>query len=547
MSSSVDVLVVGAGPVGLVGALALAQNGVSIRIVDKEDHFLIGQRGSGIQPRTQEVYHFLGCLQEYQKKAGTRFAQKVYDTDGKLVQAKDMIEKIDPSPEVPFPTPISLGQDSSCAILREHLKKFGVQVELSTELIDLKQDESGVDVTLLHDGLEEKLRVKYLIGAVGAKGPVRKLVGINFVGETREERAVIGDVELSGLDDRRYWHRFGSEKGDKLFWRPVAEDSKLWFMALSGRTVDLQKALDDTEYLHDCIREITKNPDIKITKVRSLSEWRLNERVADKFSVGRVFIGGDAAHVHSPTGGQGLNTGTLDMMNLAWKLALVVEGLAPPSLLDSYHAERAPVVHAMLNVTHALADAMFKTNNDNAAWSRPVALRQLGVHYRWSAIVRDELAGDGVTEEIQGTTIEPEDVYGAGSDGRLHAGDRAPDAPGLRDARTGAETRLFDIFNPTRHTVLVLDPSLANDVAAAVGKYAAGVVQTLVVQPKGSQVLDILSSVSVVLIDGEGHAHRAYGAEAGAAIVVVRPDGVVGALLKGVDGVGMYFSKIFVK
>ncbi|KZV68142.1 hypothetical protein PENSPDRAFT_744267 [Peniophora sp. CONT] len=553
MSFSVDVLVVGAGPVGLVGALALAQNGVSVRIVDKEDHFFVGQRGSGIQPRTQEVYHLLGCLQDYQKKAGTRFAQKAYDTDGNLVQAKDMLEQLSPSPEVPFPTPISLGQDSSCAILREHLEKCGVKVELSTELVDLKQDESGVDVTLMRNGNEEKLRVKVgsLIvivlahSAHSSAGPVRKLVGINFVGETREERAVIGDVELSGLDDRLYWHRFRDEKGDRIMLRPVSEDNKLWFMALSGRTIDLQKALDDNEYLHKCLRDITKIPDIEVTKVRSLSEWRLNERVADKFSVGRVFIGGDAAHVHSPTGGQGLNTGTLDMMNLAWKLALVVKGLAPPVLLDSYHAERAPVVREMLNVTHALADKTFKTN-DSSAWNRPVALRQLGVHYRWSSIVRDELSEEGGAGEIKSTTIEPEDVYGEGSNGRLHAGDRAPDAPGLRDARTGVETKLFDIFNPTRHIVLVLDPSLVSEVATAVGKYAGGVVQTIVVGPKGSQDLSVLPSISAVLVDGEGHAHRAYGAEADVGIVVVRPDGVVGALLKGADGVGKYFSNIFV-
>ncbi|VDC02127.1 unnamed protein product [Peniophora sp. CBMAI 1063] len=545
MSTSVDVLVVGAGPVGLVGALALAQNGVSVRIVDKEDQFLVGQRGSGIQPRTQEVYHLLGCLQDYQNKAGMRFAQKVYDAEGKLVQSKNMIDPSPPTPEVPFPTPISLGQDTSCAILRQHLKKCGVEVELSTELVDLKQDESGVDVTLVHHGKdEEKLRVKYLVGAVGAKGPVRKLVGINFVGETREQRAVIGDVELSGLDDRLYWHRFNNDKGDKILWRPVAEDDKLWFMGLFGRTIDLEKAAVDVEYLHECLRDITKNPEIKITKIRSLAEWRLNERVADKFSVGRVFIGGDAAHVHSPTGGQGLNTGTLDMMNLAWKLALAVKGLAPPSLLDSYHAERAPVVRAMLNVTHALADKTFKSN-DNEAWNRPVALRQLGVHYRWSTIVRDELTGDEDVGEAHGTTIEPEDVYGAGP-GRLHAGDRAPDAPALRDARTGIETKLFNIFNPTRHTILVLDPSLANDVAAAVAKYPPGIVQTIVIHPQDTQKAAPVSNVSAVLVDNEGHAHRAYGAEAGAAIAVVRPDGVVGALLKSADGVAKYFSSILV-
>ncbi|VDC02126.1 unnamed protein product [Peniophora sp. CBMAI 1063] len=549
MSSPVDVLVVGAGPVGLVGALALAQSGVSIRVVDKEDQFLVGQRGCGIQPRTEEVYHLLGCLPDYLKKAGTNYAQKVYDAEGKVVKIltdEDLLVQRDPSPEIPFPIPILLGQDTSCAILRDHLKKYGVKVELSTELVDLKQDESGVDVTLLHQGKEDKLRVKYLIGAVGAKGPVRKLVGINFVGETSEQRAVSGEVELSGLEDRAYWHRFSGEKGDKIMWRPIAEDDKLWSMVLIPKTVDLHKAVNDSEYLHECIRDVTKNPDIRITKIRSLSEWRLNERVADKFSVGRVFIGGDAAHVHSPTGGQGINTGTLDMMNLAWKLALVAKGLSPPSLLDSYHAERAPVVREMLNVTHALADATFKTKDHAAVWNRPSTLRQLGVHYRWSSIVRDELSA-GSDEEIESTTIEPEDVYGAGTSGRLHAGDRAPDAPALHDVRIGAETSLLNIFKPMQHTVLVLDPSLAGGVATSVGKYASGVFQTIVVYPQGSthEMADF-PNVASTLIDGQGHVYRSYAVGEGTAVAIVRPDGVVGALLKGVDGVEKYFSKIFV-
>ncbi|VDB96152.1 unnamed protein product [Peniophora sp. CBMAI 1063] len=194
------------------------------------------------------------------------------------------------------------------------------------EWVDLRQAESGVDVTLVHHGKdEEKLRVKYLVGAVGAKGPVRKLVSMSLVGETRKPRAVIGDVELSGLDDR--------------------------FVNLSELLV---KAAVDIECLHECLRDITRNPDIKITKIRSSAEWRLNERVAGKFSVGGVFIGGDAGHVYSPTGGQGLNTGTLGMMN-------------PPG-----SSQRAPVVHAMLNVTHALADKLFKSNDNErgAAQSR---------------------------------------------------------------------------------------------------------------------------------------------------------------------------------
>lgn len=231
-------------------------------------------------------------------------------------------------------------------------------------------------------------------------------------------------------------------------------------------------------------------------------------------------------------------------MNVAWKLASVVKGISPLSLLDSYEEERMPVIREMLRLTTTLADKTFKTNDASTeGWRRPAALRQLGVSYRWSSIVRDELR-EGEQSEMASTVVEPEDVYGQNPQNRLHAGDRAPDAPELVSVKTGESTELFKLFKPTRHTVLVLDAAVVKDVVARASTYPEGSVRVVVVLPRGQDTREADPNLDFYA-DTQGHAHRTYGAAAGAEIAIVRPDGVVGGLLKGVDGVEKYFAKIF--
>lgn len=232
---------------------------------------------------------------------------------------------------------------------------------------------------------------------------------------------------------------------------------------------------------------------------------------------------------------------------------MVERGVASPSLLSTYNEERLPVIRRMIEETKAVSKVAMaasqpqkptaKTNDVKAPWSDwSEKLKQLGVNYRWSSILVDE-RHEADAEAKQGTV----DAYGAlGGDG-LHAGDRAPNAPGLVDKKTSQTTALFDIFRPVRHTVLVFsqDPGVIQDVLAALGACPAGFVRSVVVIPQDGAE-NVFEEADLVVKDGDGHAYAGYGCAPGAStIAAVRPDGVVGAIATGVSGMKKYFSAIF--
>ena len=224
-------------------------------------------------------------------------------------------------------------------------------------------------------------------------------------------------------------------------------------------------------------------------------------------------------------------------MNLAWKLALVLLGAAPVSLLDTYTAERTPPIREMLNLTTTRTKHNFALKNTANAASHPLAFRMLGVHCRGSDIVIDELVVDRKSE------VEDVSAYGGeGEDsGRVHAGDRAPDAPGLRDA-DGAERALLDVFDAAKHTVLVFDSALVEEVSNITQSFAVACVQVVLVQPSDAAPY-IGNFGGQTLIDAEGHAKQAYAVSLGTRIAIVRPDDVVGGILKGVEGAKKYFTR----
>jgi len=272
-----------------------------------------------------------------------------------------------------------------------------------------------------------------------------------------------------------------------------------------------------------------------------MSYFRPNIRMVNKFSEGRVFVAGDAAHVHSPTGGQGLNSGVQDAFNLGWKLALVQKGLADKSLLETYSAERLPVISEMLGVTTSILDKTIASKDGQT--ERSPILFMLGINCRFSTIVLDEFV----------TSVEekPINAYGVLDEGHLEAGDRAPDAPNMLQvgrAEPGATT-LFSLYRPWYHTILVFAPSLADatPVLGALEAYDKSVVRSAVVLPSSASVTSVASPADLVLVDQEGHAYSAYLMEAGQTkVFVIRPDGVIGAIVHGTEGMKKYFSKIFV-
>ncbi|MFD8246018.1 FAD-dependent monooxygenase [Nocardia sp. NPDC059691] len=466
------VLVAGAGPTGLTLALDLARRDIPVRIVDKAATFFAGSRGDGIQPRTLEVFDDLGVL-DAALAAGMPTPVMRVHLGGEFVTERRMSEPVEPTPAVPYPNLWVLGQSRTEAILRERLAEFGVHVELGTALTGFTQDDDGVTVTLEHDGTPETVRAAYLIGADGGKSTVRKTLGIPFEGSTDESlRMLLGDVRADALDHEfGYWFAAADEPMRGIALSPLPGGRQFQFAApLTG---DAEPSL---ELLQEYVDRYCGRDDVTLTDLTWVTVWRPNIRLAQRFRDGRVFLAGDAAHAHPPTGGQGMNTGIQDAYNLGWKLAAALAG--DDTLLDSYEAERRTVAAKVLGLSSELLDKL--VDGDEDAMERGAETQQLDISYRDPA-----------------------------ERGWFAVGDRAPDAP-VKDEH-GRPVRLFDLFRGPHATVLSFGAQ------AEAGPYAYAVVRPGE-QVEGPHVVDV-----------DGHAHAAYAAAEGTR-VFVRPDGYVGAL-----------------
>ncbi|HET9140486.1 FAD-dependent oxidoreductase [Actinophytocola sp.] len=410
-----QVLIAGAGPTGLVLACDLLRRGVTVRIVDAAPEFHTGSRGKGLQPRSLEVFDDLGLIEPVLAEAEEYPVLRRY-ADGAVVWEGRTHEPAAPSPARPYPNLLMLPQARTEQLLRARLAELGGRVELGVRLTGCTQDDQGVTATLETAGRTERVRAGYLVGADGGRSTVRKELGIGFAGDTYEtERMVVGDVRVDGLD-REHWHAWG-RPGDEGRWLalcPLPGTGSFQFMA----TVAPDEAPEPTAAtVRRLIEEATGDPDIRPHEPTWLSLYRPNIRMADRFRAGRVFLAGDAAHVHSPAGGQGLNTGIQDAYNLGWKLAAGSE-----ALLDSYEEERLPMAADVLGLSTRLHHAR--------SVRRDPETNQLGIGYRGGSLSDPEWTGE------------------------LRPGDRAPDGR-CRDAG-GQPVRLFDLFRGPHWTLLAV-------------------------------------------------------------------------------------------
>ncbi|MFD6163489.1 FAD-dependent monooxygenase [Nocardia sp. NPDC060256] len=469
-----QVLIAGAGPTGLTLAIELARRDIPVRIIDQATEFFAGSRGDGIQPRTLEVFDDLGVIDAVLAAGIPAPIMRAY-LGGEFVGERRMWEPIEPTPTLPYPNPWVLGQSRTEGILRDRLAEFGVRVELGTALAEFTQDASGVTATLTRDGITETVRAAYLVGADGGRSTVRKTLGIAFEGTTDESlRMLLGDVRADALDHEfGYWFAGADRPMAGIAMSPLPGGRQFQFAApLTG---DAEPTLT---VLQEYVDRYSGRTDITLTDLTWVTVWRPNVRLAERFRDGRVFLAGDAAHVHPPTGGQGMNTGIQDAYNLGWKLATALNG--DESLLDSYESERRTVAARVLGVSSELLGKLVDGGED--AMKRGPETQQLDISYR-----------------------DPADH------GPLVPGDRAPDAP-LKDM-AGNPIRLFDLFRSPRATVLYFGETGELPVEPGVTAYA-------VVRPG-------TATSERHVIDIEGHAFAAYAAAPGTRIWI-RPDGYLG-------------------
>jgi 2-polyprenyl-6-methoxyphenol hydroxylase-like FAD-dependent oxidoreductase len=490
--TATDVLICGAGPAGLTMAIDLARRGISFRLIERREEPFNGSRGKGIQPRSLEVFEDLGIVDRVVALGGPYPMQREYRDDGTYSDSH-LVEDVRPSPGEPYPLPVMVPQFLSERAMRERLAELGRRPEYGCELLEFEQDERGVNARISWQGSEETVRFRYLIGAEGGRSFVRHALQIGFPGKTLGVRAAVADVMLTGLT-RDVWHRFNEGDMDRqISFCPLAGTDMFQIQA----SVPLEGDIDlSVSGLSSMAFARTRHENIRIESVSWASAFSMGARLADRYRVGRAFLIGDAAHVHPPTGGQGLNTSVQDAYNLSWKLASVIAG-APDALLDSYEEERRPVAAGMLGLSSALLEA-----HKRGEMRRGREVRQLDLAYPESSLALER----------------PVRTVG------LLAGDRAPDAPMRGSA--GEPQRLFNLFKGPHWTLL----------GYRVDRDQVPARQGLRIHTVGH--LD-------ELIDDAGHFAAAYALSPGD-WVLVRPDGYIGAIINSreIDALETYCQRV---
>ncbi|MET7638099.1 FAD-dependent monooxygenase [Streptomyces sp. NPDC005438] len=464
-----SVLIVGAGPTGLTLACDLARRGVPARLLERGESLFPGSRGRGLQPRTQEVLDDLGVIEAVHAEGGPYQSMRIWRGETH-VSDQTVVQDSPPDPGAPYTSPWMLRQHRTQALLHQRLRQLGGEVEFGTELTDLTQDQDRVTAHIRHpDGREERVTASHLVAADGGRSTVRRTLGIPMTGESLDEHpVVVADVRLTGLD-RAHWHAwpFGEQGG--LSVAPLT-GTDLWQVTGQWRAAGPPDLT--TDGLRRLLADRTPLRPEDVREVVWSSLYRPGAALADTFQHGRVFLAGDAAHVHTPTGGQGLNTSVQDAYNLGWKLGQVLRHGADPELLATYQAERRPVAVDILRLSSRLfGQAM---SRDPRWLQRGRDTSQLDLHYRGGPLSRD---------------VNPT--------GTLRAGDRAPDGH-----LTGPEgrQRLFDVYRGPHWTLLGLGVPAPD--------------------PGGAQVR------AVTVTDADPHVWERYGE----GLALVRPDGYLGVL-----------------
>jgi 2-polyprenyl-6-methoxyphenol hydroxylase-like FAD-dependent oxidoreductase len=498
MDHPASVLIVGAGPTGLTLALTLRRHGIAARVIDKLDKPANLSKALAVWPASLEVLSGLGIGAEFMQ-ASVPLRAVVFGDGTERLARISMENGIDSA----YPQPILLPQSQTEAILAARYTQMGGVIERGVELTGLIEQKDAVDVTLRHaDGRIESARASWVVGADGAKSAVRHALGIEFEGDTEHDAYWLGDVRIDGTElDRHsihiWWHDGGTvalfpfEHG---VWRVIS------------RRTDVQDDSDDPPSLEALQQKMTRHgpPGARLSEPGWLSTFRINERLATRYRGTRTFLAGDAAHIHSPAGGQGMNTGIQDAANLGWKLAYVLQGRGhQPTLLDSYEAERRPVAREVIdNAARLLHVGM--APHPFARIARDAAVRLIDHMPMLQARLRTEMSETDITYREGPLVALGEVVHRAP---RGHTGTRALD---LRwDDRSGEEHTLWPLLSE-RHTLLAFGDGVMSKAIDTVALYE-----------------DAVATVALeASLDADGSLRRRYGFD-DAGWVLIRPDQVV--------------------
>ena len=523
-----DVLIVGAGPVGLMLACELRRRDIACRIIDKYAEVPTTSRANGVQPRAVEVLDSLGIAD--------KIVAESYRAKGfRILRAGTEVGRIEPNiatdpgelTDPPYHGMVFANQAVVENALRDKLAELGGQVELQRELCSIEENPDGIvaDVADQASGNVEQVHAKWLVGCDGAHSAVRTLLQLPFNGKDYPDQFVQADVYLDSDLPEGLMTLWLNDEG--LMAAIPFREPGLWRIAAQiFPDADGNIPRASVELFQRLLAERAADTTTKILEPVWLSNFVVHHRIVDHYRKGHAFVAGDAAHVHSPIGGQGMNTGIQDAYNLAWKLALVING-APETLLDSYEAERLPVGRKVLQQT----DVNHRLRVSGSPLADILMDRVVFPLLRVPAIL--DVVGDfvlkrGAQLDVNYRTSSLSEHTGSFRNGPK-AGDRAPDGQLL--GPSGQPTSLFAKFRTPDFRLLIFQGrrhAADTGALAAIGQRVRAatdgrVIPTVITTDNTARCDDDVN----VLNDPKQRNHVSYGVST-PSLYLIRPDGYVG-------------------
>jgi 2-polyprenyl-6-methoxyphenol hydroxylase-like FAD-dependent oxidoreductase len=510
-----DVIVVGAGPVGLVAGCELARRGLRVRVIDKLAQPTDQSRAIAVHARSLDMFDQMGIVDNLLSTGIKARAMQMHAGGRDLFRVP--LDGVDSA----FPFMLTTAQTETERVLGDHLRSLGVTVDHGIELIALSQDADAVHLTLRGgDGSTEQVSASWAIGADGGQSTVRKMVGTKLAGSFVGEHFLLGDVDAEHQLDLDSAHTYFAADGPVVV-LPMA-GGRMRFLAqvhdAPGAPINVHPTQEDLQAIID--RRISG---IRVLRSHWLTCFEIRHARVPAYRWGRVFLAGDAAHIHSPAGGQGMNTGMQDAFNLAWKLAAVVNGDGGETLLDSYQAERLPVADDVIAFTSRLTKI-------GTLSGVPRRIRD-AVVWMLSHVPAVRLAMAEVNEEVNLNYRKgPIAVGSRPRHAKVAAGEHVPhmtDPELQKQLRAACDT--------TGHTVLTVS---AGHVAPAAG--GPGQTQVLVTDCDAP-----VAGYDTVIADPKGLVAQRLGLNNGGR-VVIRPDGYIGAVtvLDNTTAIADYFATV---
>jgi 2-polyprenyl-6-methoxyphenol hydroxylase-like FAD-dependent oxidoreductase len=534
--NSTDVLIVGAGPAGLTAAIELARRGITFRLIEKARTRSPHSKALGLSSRTLEI------LDLSSEKLADAFVRQGYIAPGANISTgTDNPVMTDFSQlDTRYPYLLIIPQVRTEELLEAHLAATGHTIERGVELKGLTQRPDDVITQLQHlDGQTEEVHARYVLGCDGAHSTVRHSLGLPFPGKGYPWSAFLGDVKVDGEVTKRGMTQYSNARGLAMVFSFQNDYSRVITIDNAYQNISQHEELTLDE-LQDSVNAIVPIP-TRLSEPRWLVRWSAQLRQAERYRVGRVFIVGDAAHVHSPAGAQGLNTGLQDAYNLAWKLALVLRRQAPESLLDTYQAERLPVGEQAMHSSDLLLRTTLLTNN-LIREGRNFAVKTLMPLPPLQHIISENLSGLSIS--YRQTDRRSQLLKLLPGHHALQEGDRVPDLelkPALLTDEMSTSIHFYDLLRQAPYSLFIkVSPEYTEQdqqqivrLLNKVKHYAGETIKSYIVFEQGSESL-LLKIDATTFIDFKQQFRHKLGAQHGS-ILLVRPDGYLALHILGLQ------------